>query len=359
MNDALSEYGANPGRGGHRLARKAASVVNETRVQLADFFGLSLPENVLFFSNATSALNQALQGFPLKEGDHVLATCYEHNSVRRPLEFLVQTKHIEVSYIDPIATNWAESIQPNTKLIVAVHGSNLTGFIVPIEQIAKEAKKQKISFLVDASQTAGVLPINMEEMGITMLALPGHKGMLGPQGTGVLLLEEGMKLSPLIHGGTGAFSKDLYQPAKHPFKFESGTLNTPGIAGLQAGLTEVKKLGLSFILHHEQSLAEHCLKEFSEINGLNVYGPQLGEKQRLGVVSFRIEGVDVQETAMVLDQHYDIAVRAGFHCTPLAHEAMGTEDEGTIRASFGPYNTIEEVNRFVNAIKEIQVGLKG
>lgn len=359
VTEALVEYGANPGRSGHRLARTAASVVNETRVILADFFGLNNPENVLFFSNATSALNQALLGFHLQAGDHVITTCFEHNSVRRPLEFLSKTKRIEVSYIHPLERDWKSFIKENTKLMVAAHGSNVTGLIIPIEEMAKAAKERNIPFVVDASQTAGVLPIDMEEIGIDMLAIPGHKGLLGPQGTGALLIKEGVSLTPLTHGGTGAFSENPVQPDVHPYKYESGTLNTPGTAGLQAGVKEVKKLGLPAIFQHEQSLANHCIRELSEIDGIQIHGQLPREKRRLGVVSFRIHDVDVQEAATVLDQHYDIAVRAGFHCSPLAHQTIGTEDEGSIRVSFGPYNTRQEVDKFINAIKEVQIGLSG
>ena len=358
VNEALTEYGANPGRGSHQLARRAAAVVNDTRVQLADFFGLSHPENVLFFSNATTALNQALLGFPLKEGDHVLATCFEHNSVRRPLEYLKKTKNIDVSYVHPYLSDWESAVHSNTKLMVAVHGSNLTGLVMPIESMALMAERQNIRFLVDASQTAGVLPIDMEKIGIDMLAFPGHKGLLGPQGTGALLIRNGIHLKPRVFGGTGAFSKNIDQPEEHPYQFESGTLNTPGIAGLRAGLMEVKNLGLPCILNHEQELAKHCIRSLLELGDIQVYSPSLETPNRLGVVSFTIDDVNVQEAAIVLDQHYDIAVRAGYHCAPLAHEAMGTEAEGTIRVSFGPYNQIQEVDELVDAIKEIQVGLK-
>ncbi|HEX7066036.1 MAG TPA: aminotransferase class V-fold PLP-dependent enzyme [Bacillales bacterium] len=355
VSEALTEYGANPGRGGHRLAKKAASIIHETRAELAGFFGLDFPENVWFYPNATAALNQALKGFPFTAGDHVIATSFEHNSVRRPLEYLKRSKGIKVSYIHP-DEDWVKAIKVNTKLIVAAHGSNLTGIIMPVEKIAHSAKQFEIPFLVDASQTAGVLPIDMKEMGIDMLAFSGHKGLLGPQGTGALLVRDGIKLEPYMHGGTGAHSEDIGQPEQAPERYESGTLNTPGIAGLQAGLKEIKKIGLAAIYAHESELAKHCIRGLKEIEGVSVFGPDSGV-ERLAVISFRIDGVDVQETAIVMDQHYDIAVRAGLHCTPLGHETIGTMDGGTIRVSFGPYNTMEEVDRFLQAVQEIKYGL--
>lgn len=358
VSRALTEYGANPGRSGHRLSRRAASVVLETRVRLADFFGLKGPENVWFYSNATVALNQALKGFSFADGDQVVATSYEHNSVRRPLEFLKRAKGIEVRYVRPVEKEWQAAVTEKTKLMVAVHGSNLTGLIVPIEKMAKTAKVYGIPFLVDASQTAGVLPIHMEKMGIDMLAFPGHKGLLGPQGTGALLVQPGIELQPLIHGGTGAYSAAPMQPQHRPERYESGTLNTPGIAGLLAGLDEVQSLGLKHIHEYESELTVHCLNGLASIDGVKVYGPDTKES-RLAVISFRIENVDIQETAIILDQHYDIAVRAGLHCTPLAHETVGTADVGTVRVSFGPYNTKQEVDFFLKAVKEIKIGMSG
>jgi cysteine desulfurase family protein len=364
VSEALAQYGANPGRGGHRLARDASSVIQQTRAALSGFFGLGIPENVWFYPNATAALNQALKGFPFTEGDHVIATSYEHNSVRRPLEYLKRKQGISVTYIQPDANGEIDehqlsvTITEKTKLIVATHGSNLTGMIVSIEAMARAAKQHEIPFLVDASQTAGILPIDMEKMGIDMLAFPGHKGLLGPQGTGALLVQRGINLEPLIHGGTGAYSAEIDQPEQHPERYESGTLNTPGIAGLLAGLNEVKKLGLKTIYGHESELTNRCIDGLITIGGVHVFGPDPGSS-RLGVISFRIEGVDVQETAHVLDQHYEIAVRAGLHCSPLAHESTGTADGGTVRVSFGPYNTKEEVDRFLQAVEEIKIGLGG
>ncbi|HHY74927.1 MAG TPA: aminotransferase class V-fold PLP-dependent enzyme [Bacillus bacterium] len=360
--EVLTKYGANPGRGGHALANEAGNKIFEARVGVAQFFGLSDPRRVIFTQNATMALNQGIQGLSLKQGDHVITTSYEHNSVRRPLERLKREQGIEITYIQPnvngeINIEELENVITSaTKLIVATHGSNLTGAIIPIEELGEISKKHKLLFMVDASQTAGILPINMEQMNIDLLAFAGHKGLMGPQGTGALLLNKNIELTPLLTGGTGHFSARIEQPEELPERLESGTLNTPGIAGLLAGLLFIKELGLDEIFKHEQMLTEACMAGLGKIAGVTVYGPHKNVK-RLAVISFNINGVDSQEVAMILDQHYKIAVRAGLHCSPLAHQAIATLQEGgTVRASFGIYNTLEEVGKFVQAIEEIRAG---
>ncbi len=361
MTEVMTEYGANPGRGGHALSRRANDTIIQTREQLADFFGFDYPERVCFTTNATAALNQAIKGFEFAEGDHVLTTSYEHNSVRRPLEYMKKAIGIEVDYLnigeaeDFDREAFRQAIQPNTKMIIVSHGSNLTGNIVPIDVIGELAKQKGITFLVDASQTAGILPIHMREMGIDLLAFPGHKGLLGPQGTGVLIVGEGMELNPLYHGGTGSSSELIGQPDQLPERLESGTLNTPGIAGLLAGLGAVKKMGLLEIRKHEQKLTEMLINGLKQIEYVFVYGPA----ERLGVIPFTIEGIDAQEIAIILDQHYQIAVRAGLHCTPLGHETIGTSSTGAVRLSVGPYNTEDEVHKVIEAIEEIVEGYFG
>ncbi|WP_209125213.1 aminotransferase class V-fold PLP-dependent enzyme [Alkalihalobacillus sp. BA299] len=357
--EAITEYGANPGRGGHTLAVRANDVIFNTRKKLAMMFGERNPDNVCFYLNATQALNQAIQGIQFEEGDHVISTSFEHNSVRRPLERLKETKAIKVSYIEPKVNGQTllelveQQINEKTKAVVVSHGSNVTGTILPVEEIGKITKQHGILFIVDASQTAGILPIHMTDMNIDILAFPGHKGLMGPQGTGVLIIKEHVDLVPLIYGGTGSHSEDIHQPLKRPERFESGTLNTPGIAGLLAGIEEINSIGLDHIYEHEAKLTTYCIGKLSEIEGIRMFGPGLNEP-RLAVISFTIEGIDVHEAAMILDQHYHIAVRAGLHCSPLTHSIMGTNQVGTIRVSFGLYNTIEEIDRFIEAIKEIK-----
>ncbi len=361
---AINEYGANPGRGGHQLASQAAAIIYETRVKLAKLFGEKDPNNVIFCQNATHALNQAIKGLSFKKGDHVISTTYEHNSVRRPLEYLKQEKGIKVTYLVSDHNGYfsrealINEILPETKLIVTSHGSNLTGAVFPIEMIGAVCKEKGIVFLVDAAQTAGILPINMEEMNIDMLAFPGHKGLLGPQGTGALIVKKSIELLPLFHGGTGSHSEDKDQPNERPNRYESGTLNTPAIAGLSAGIDEVLNIGVENIFQHEWKLTKYCLEKLQNIEGITVFGPEV-DVERLAVIPFVINGTDVQEVAMIFDQHYKVALRAGLHCAPLAHETIGTVDGGTLRASFGIYNTIEEIDRWIEMIKEIKAGLVG
>lgn len=362
MTEVMTEYAANPGRGGHALSMRASSVIDRTRLEMASFFGFDHSDRVCFTSNATAALNQAIKGFPFEKGDHVLTTSYEHNSVRRPLEYLKKTKGIEVDYFNTGKTEvfdleaFRKKITPYTKLIAVSHGSNLTGKIVPIELIGELAREKGIPFLVDAAQTAGILPIHMNQMNIDLLAFPGHKGLLGPQGTGVLIVGQGIELTPIHHGGTGSSSELIDQPDSLPERLESGTLNTPGIAGLLAGLTAIKAMGIDTIHAHEKRLTEMLIDGLEKIQLVNVYGPAT---ERLGVVPFTIEGIDSQEIAIILDQHYEIAVRAGLHCTPLGHETIGTSSHGTVRVSVGPYNTKEEIRRVIQAIEEIVDGYFG
>lgn len=363
--EAIEEYGANPGRGGHTLSRRASTVIKETRNQLANFFGCSDSNKVLFFNNATGALNQAIKGFPLIEGDHIISSSFEHNSVRRPLEELRRNRGIDITFIEGELNKnifsleeFEEAISPRTKLVTITHGSNVTGAVLPIEEIIKIAKKYELKVLVDASQTAGILPIHMKNMNIDMLAFPGHKGLLGPQGTGLLLVEGEVDLIPIFHGGTGSFSESPYQPEKWPEKFESGTLNTPGIAGLKAGLEEVIHIGLQEIVSRETILINYFLDQLEAIDEIRVYRSP-NANQQLGVASFTLADIDSHEIAMILDEYYGIAVRAGVHCSPLIHEKLGTIKTGAIRVSFGPYNTKKEVDQFISAIKEIKKGFLG
>ncbi|WP_088036659.1 aminotransferase class V-fold PLP-dependent enzyme [Evansella clarkii] len=363
MAEAVCNYGANPGRGGHALSRQAAAVIEKTRKQLADMFHADRHERVLFSQNATTALNQAIQGLEFSEGDEVITTSYEHNSVRRPLERIAEEKGVKIIYLTGeedgrFSTEQLASVLTNkTKLVAVTHGSNLTGTILPIEKWGDVLKDHPAFFLVDASQTAGVLPINMKKSHIDMLAFPGHKGLMGPQGTGVLIVQSSVtSLRPLITGGTGSHSEEVKQPEEWPAGWESGTLNTPGIAGLSKGIDEVLEKGIKMIYEHERKLATYCIGKLEGINETELFGPGKDE-ERLGVVAFRIPGIDVHEMAMILDEHYGIAVRAGLHCSPLAHEYCRTGETGLVRVSFGLYNTEDEIDTFINAVREIKEGL--
>ncbi|RNB83429.1 aminotransferase class V-fold PLP-dependent enzyme [Brevibacillus fluminis] len=357
MAEAIEGYAANPGRGGHALAMKASKVLFQTRLQVSRLFGIKNPNDLFFYMNATQALNQAIKGF-VKPGDHVITSTVEHNSVRRPLEYLRKTKQVELTYIEPRenqlfdAQDFLQAIRPETSLIAISHASNLTGVILPIEEIGKIAKERGIAFLVDASQSAGVLPIDVEEMGIQMLAFPGHKGLYGPQGTGGLYVHSSIDLEPLIHGGTGSQSEAIDQPTTRPDRYESGTANTVGLAGLLAGIQFVNEQGIEQIHQHEWGLAKKAITQLLTIDGVEVYGPSL-ELERVGVIAFNVKEADAAEVSFILDQQFGIATRAGFHCTPLGHQTAGTQQRGAVRASFGAFNTEADVDALVAAIKEI------
>lgn len=362
MAEAIDQYAANPGRGGHALAMRASKTLFRARLQLSRLFGIQNPNDLFFYLNATQALNQAIKGF-LQEGDHVITSSIEHNSVRRPLEQLRQSKKINITYVQPrqdglfYAEDFQAAIQGETRLIVVSHASNLTGLILPIQQIGKLAKKSGIRLLVDASQTAGVLPIDVEKMGIDMLAFPGHKGLYGPQGTGALYLHSEIDLEPLIVGGTGSHSESIEQPTTRPDRYESGTANTVGLAGLLAGVTFVMEKGVETIHAHEWALAKRTIEGLSGIDGVDLYGPDIAI-ERVGVVAFNIQGADASEVSFILDQQYGIATRAGYHCTPLGHQTAGTENKGAVRASFGVFNTEDEVDQLIEAVKEIAAAFR-
>ncbi|WP_103105033.1 aminotransferase class V-fold PLP-dependent enzyme [Brevibacillus reuszeri] len=357
MAEAIEDYAANPGRGGHTLAMKASKTVFRTRVQLSRLFGIQNPNNLFFYLNATQALNQAIKGF-LKPGDHVISSSVEHNSVRRPIEFMRKTSQVEATFIEPrddhhfYVEDFAKAIQPNTRLLVVSHASNLTGVILPVAELGKLAKERGITFLVDASQSAGVLPIHVEEMHIDMLAFPGHKGLYGPQGTGGLYVHNDIDLVPLIHGGTGSQSEAIEQPTTRPDRYESGTVNTVGLAGLQAGVSFVMEKGVENIRQHEWDLVKQTIAQLQEIPGVQVYGPGI-ETERVGVVAFNVGEVDASEVSFILDQQYGIATRSGYHCTPLGHQTAGTKQRGAVRASFGIFNSDKDVEALIDAVKEI------
>ncbi|MCK0469796.1 aminotransferase class V-fold PLP-dependent enzyme [Halalkalibacter sp. APA_J-10(15)] len=358
MSEAVLTYSANPGRGGHRLAEQARLAVEGARKKVAQLFSAPSSKNVWFYQNATMAINQAILGFPFKKGDHVITTMFEHNSVIRPLKQLMKEKEIDVSFIEPnasgliVAENVIEEMTNRTVVIAITHASNVTGAVVPIRDISTYAKQKNVVLFVDASQTAGTLPLSMEEDHIDLLAFAGHKSLLGPQGTGVLISKNDYGLTPLIVGGTGSYSELPYQPQSWPDRYEAGTLNTPGIVGLAAGIDEINRRGLDDIYEHEQSLLKHFVSESEKIEGLKLVGPTDLTK-RVAVASFTLDGLDSHEVAMILDEHYHIAVRAGLHCAPIIHQALGTVDTGLIRVSFGPYNKLDEIDTLIQALQDI------
>jgi cysteine desulfurase family protein len=358
MSKAVLQYAANPGRGSHALAQRAGQVLQQTRERVAELFHVSNPKQISFFSNATGALNQAIKGLQWEKGDRVVTTSYEHNSVRRPLAYLQSMHGVEVIYIRcdhngyPDQSAYLNALNERTRLVAITYVSNLTGAILPLKEMAQQAKEKGIPVLVDASQAAGFLPLNLPDLGVDMLATAGHKGLYGPQGTGVLYVAEGLKLTPLWHGGTGSHSERADMPEESPHRYEAGTPNTPGIAGLGAGVSFVLQQGVERIQQHETELTEYALTRLAELKGVELYGPDPGVF-RAPVIAFNLHSLAAHELATILDQHYQIAVRAGVHCTPLGHETIATLERGAVRISFGYFNQLDEIDRLIEALREI------
>lgn len=363
MNQCMLEYTANPGRGSHQMAVRASRVLFETRKNLGKLFKVKNPNDISFSLNTTAALNLAIQGY-LKPGDHVVCTSIEHNSVRRPLEYMKAKFGVRITYVpsDPQGrldiADFKNALQSDTKLVVCSHSSNLMGTIIPVSQIGEMTRARGIKLLVDAAQTAGVLPIDVEGMGIDMLAFPGHKGLLGPQGTGGLYIHPELVLEPLHYGGTGSQSEEIDQPKVRPDRYEAGTQNTPGIAGLNEGVKFVLHETVETIHTKEWSLTQKMMEGLRRINGVRILGPDIGE-DKTGIVAFQLEQADSSEVSFILDQSFGIAVRAGYHCTPLAHQTAGTSDKGAVRASVGYFTEEQEVDALVDAVKEISVHFAG
>lgn len=356
MVRCIKEYGANPGRSGHRMAMQASEKIFECRQNLAKLFGISDPLHIVFTANATEAINLAVKGL-LVPGDHVIISSMEHNSVVRPLKKMealgVELSIVKADYNGMVDTaDIVKNIKVNTKLLLITHASNVTGTVNDLAALGQLAKEHNIYFMVDAAQTAGNYPVNVGLMHIDLLAFSGHKGLLGPQGIGGLYIRPGMILDTLKEGGTGSLSESLKQPDFLPDCYESGTLNTPGIAGLNEGVKYILATGIENIQNHEKHLARYMLEGLGEIKNVKVYG-SADPDQRTGVISIAIEGKDCNEVCRKLDEEYDIAARGGLHCAYLAHETIGTQNTGTIRFSIGHFNTtrdIEQVLKAVNAI---------
>lgn len=358
--EVMTQYGANPGRSGHKMALKASRGIYETREIISKLFNINNPMNLLFCSNATEALNIGIKGV-LEPGDHVITTSMEHNSVLRPIKYLenygIEATIVQADHQGRIkAKDIEKEIRKNTKLIVNTHISNLIGTIMPVEEIGRLAKERGIIYMVDAAQSAGVYNIDVEAMNIDLLAFPGHKGLLGPQGTGGLYIREGLVIREFLHGGTGSASHSLIQPTIMPDKFESGTGNAPGIIALGEGIRYILDRGMDDIRKHEEELTEHFISEASKIEEIQLYGP-LNIREQAAVVALNIKGLDSSEASYILDQEYDIAVRPGLHCAPLAHETIGTLNQGAVRFSFGLFNTHEEIEYAVKTLKEIAKGV--
>ena len=372
MEDCMLHYCGNPSRSGHAMSMKTGAKVFEARASAARFLGAEDPASVIFTFNATDSLNLAIKG-SLKPGDHVVTTSMEHNSVLRPLKALEQQGiGTTVVYgdsagrVDP--ENIRAAIRPETALIICTHASNVTGTILPVEQIGQvveEVREQRraavgtgqtreLRYLIDASQSAGALDVNVETLGADLVAMPGHKGLLGPLGTGLLYVKPGCHLTTLKEGGTGTASRDLRQPLDLPERYESGTLNAPALIGLGASIETVERLGWEQIRAHELRLIRCLEGKLRNMDRVILYGPDHPE-EKMGLVAFNIDGMDCEEVGEALNQ-CGIAVRAGFHCAGLAHKTIGTADTGCVRISVGPSNSIREMEVAAEAIWKIAKG---
>ena len=346
----------NASRGTHTGSLAASRTVYETRKKIADFFHCSRADHVIFTSNSTEALNIAICG-TLGKGDHIISTDLEHNSVLRPLyhleeqgaslTFLSANKKGCIDYDD-----FKRSIKPNTKAIVCTHASNLTGNVLDIERIGRIAKAHNLLFIVDASQSAGCIEINMETMNIDILCFTGHKGLLGPQGTGGLCIHESVEIRPFKRGGSGIHSYEKGQPQAYPARLEAGTLNSHGIAGLCAAINYINTITIPVIAKKEQELLWHFYKGICNIPEIHIYG-DFDTKERAAILSLNIEGYDSGTVSDLLSQEYDIATRPGAHCAPRMHQALGTTETGAVRFSFSSFNTMEEVETAIQALKEL------
>jgi len=357
MDEFLRMKGGNPGRGSHSMAVAAQEVVGETRMLVARLINAVERERVIFTLNCTDSLNLGLKGL-LRPGDHVITSRIGHNSVVRPLTKLEQ-QGIKITRLPPYpkdgvmsAQDVEEAITEDTKLIVATHASNVSGVIQPIEEYGEIAKRHNLIFMVDAAQTAGKYPIDVEAGNIDLLAFSGHKGLLGPPGTGVLYVGNRANLNSLREGGTGSHSELEEQPMALPYRYESGTVNSVGISGLGAGLKYIFSEGLERIRAHEQYLTDRLIAGLSHIPGVILYAAKDGSKQA-PVVSFNLEGSAPGEVGAILDQAFDIKVRTGLHCAPAAHKTLGTFPLGTIRLGVGYFNTVDDIDFTLEAIEKI------
>lgn len=348
----------NAGRGAHAASLGASRTVFETRERLAAFFHAENPKQIVFTANSTESLNVALKG-TLNPGEHVISTVLEHNSVLRPL-YALEEQGVEVTLLKSNLQgtidyeDFERAIKENTKMIVCTHGSNLTGNVLDIKRIGQIAKKHGLLFVVDASQTAGVFPIDVQDMQIDILCFTGHKGLLGPQGTGGMYVREGVTVRPLKVGGSGVQTYNKKHPTEMPTALEAGTLNGHGIAGLDAAIGYLEREGIDNIRAREQELMWKFYNGVKDIPNIKVYGDFSGA-QRCAVVSLNIGDYDSSEVSDELLMTYGISTRAGGHCAPLMHEALGTAEQGAVRFSFSHYNTDEEVETAIRAVKELAV----
>lgn len=355
MEECILKYCGNPGRSGHSMSMKTGEEVYHARKKIASLFGIRQPERLVFTQNTTEALNMGLKGV-LQSGDHVITTTMEHNSVLRPLKAL-EKRGVSQSVIRADregyikASEIEKAIRKDTKLIAITAASNVTGTRMPIEEIGELARRRGILFLVDGAQGAGSMAIDVEKMHIDMLAFPGHKGLLGPQGTGALYVSPEIRLKHIIEGGTGTDSKSRFQPCEFPEGYEAGTINAPAIIGLGYSAEFVEKIGPEVIGKYEEELIGWLDERLDEMDFVKRYGPAACRKTGISLINIR--GVGAEEVTSILSSKYGIAVRGGYHCAGLAHKTIGTWDEGAVRISVGPFNTRKDMEKLADAIREI------
>ena len=378
MLQYITEIGCNINRSSFSTAYEAEDIVYQTRQMICDLFHGEDCKNVVFTSGATVALNMLIKGF-LKPGDHVLVSSLEHNAVMRPLcqigkenaspnpEDISFTRIPSDSQGNLLLSALPQLLRPNTRALIITHGSNVFGTVIPLQEIGEFCKKHDLFLFVDAAQTAGLLPIDMEEMHIDALAFAGHKSLLGPQGIGGFILKEHMidKITPLLAGGTGSLSHTEEMPSFMPDKFEPGTLNIPGIYGLHAALSFLQEIGMNTVYEKEMALTRHFIQGVLQVPGIVVYGQTKPFEEstdndslphvlpQLPVVSLKIQNQDPAETAFRLEQEYGIQTRVGLHCAPIAHKTFGTYPTGTVRFSFGYHNTMEEIESCLEALRQL------
>ena len=358
MDQFFRNYGVNPGRSGYDLCIEAGSVLEETRKLLTQFFNGTDPNRLIFAYNATDALNLAIFGL-LQEGDHVITSNIEHNSVLRPIYHLYKFGGVEVDhvpfdskgFVDP--DEFARRIKKNTKLVAINHASNVIGTLQPVKEIGELCRERGITVLVDTAQSAGKIPVNMEEMNADVVAFTGHKSLLGPMGIGGLYVREGIEIRHTRAGGTGVRSAIRTHLYEYPYRLEYGTPNLPGIAGLNAGVKWVLKEGISKIHEREMKLLHMLRDGLREIEGVTMYC-QEDLTNHVSILSFNVDGLEAGDTGTMLDVDYNIATRTGLHCAPLVHEQLGTvKIHGSVRFGIGPFNTPEDIEAAIKAVGEI------
>ena len=355
MGDCMERYCGNPGRSGHDMSMLTGEKVYRARKTVAEIFHITDPSRLVFTKNTTESLNMAFMGL-LQDGDHVVTTSMEHNSVLRPLEYL-RAKGVSHTIVDGSSEGYvnAEDIEAaiteDTRLVAVTGASNVTGTIQPLDEIGRICARHQIPFLVDAAQLAGCSEIDVEKLGISLLAFPGHKGLLGPLGTGCLYVDPAIQLQPLLYGGTGTESRSRIQPQEFPDGYEAGTVNAPGIIGLGYAVRMLRKVGVETVELYERELIGYFDEMIQNMDFIDLYGPV--PEGKTGISLFNVRGVECEEVAAQLNKDYGIAVRSGYHCAGLAHKTIGTWDTGAVRLSVGPFNTRRDLRAAAEEICKI------